>query len=170
MTTFNYPQIAGAVYQACTTYDQYLPQLSPDVAKSWAKVFKLSQLSAEDLLAGVDRVYAEFGSGYRPLPADIARAGRVIREERAQREGRDQLEAREAAIDARVAEHVAEIAAGKDLPVDVKFVRPGTNPLLVSCPHCKAPKWAPCTSHDGIPLRREPRYHQSRVDAVKASA
>jgi hypothetical protein len=167
---FNYPQIAAAVYQACTTYDQYLPQLSADVAKSWAKVFRHSRLSADDLLAGVDRVYVEHGAGYRPLPADIARAGRAIREDRAQREDREQLEQREQAIDARVAEHVAELAAAKELPADVKYERPGSNPLLVGCSHCKASRYQPCTTHDGIPLRREPRYHQARVDALKELA
>jgi hypothetical protein len=108
---FNYPQIAAAVYQSCTTYDQYLPQLAPDVAKSWAKVFRHSGLSVEDLLAGVDKVYLENGAGYRPLPADIARAGRAIREDRAQREGWAELEARQAANEAKVAEETRAIAA-----------------------------------------------------------
>lgn len=170
MMNFNYPQIAAAVYQACTTYDQYLPQLSADVAKSWAKVFKHSQLSADDLLAGVDKVYIEEGRGYRPLPADIARAGRAIREERGMREPDSVREAREEMLDARVAECVAELAAAKSLPVDVKFERAASKPLLVRCPHCKAHRHQPCTSREGIPLRREPRYHQSRVDAVKQAA
>jgi hypothetical protein len=169
MTVYNYAQIAGAVYQSCTTYDQYLPQLSADVARSWAKVFAYYHLGPEDLLAGVDRVYCDKGSGYRPLPADIAKAARTIREERAQREGPLELEVREQVIDARVADAVAKLAATKDLPADVKFQRPEFNPLLALCPHCKAQRYAPCTSHDGIPLRREPRYHQGRVDAVKAA-
>jgi hypothetical protein len=168
--TFNYPQIAAAVYQACTTYDQYLPQLSADVARSWAKVFAYYNLSPEDALAGVDMVYTDKGAGYRPLPADIAKAARSIREDRAQREGTDQLERREQFIDTRVAEQVAELAAAKDLPADVKYQRPDTNPLLVACPHCKASQYQPCTSHDGIPIRREPRYHPKRLEAMKANA
>lgn len=167
--TFNYPQIAAAAYQACTTYDQYLPQLSADVARSWAKVFAYYNLSPEDVLAGVDRVYADQGAGYRPLPADIAKAARAIRQDRTLREGPSEWEQREALIDARVAEHVAQVAAGKDLPADVKFERPEFNPLRVRCGHCKASRFQPCTTHDGIPLRREPRYHQSRVDAAKES-
>lgn len=168
--TFNYPQVAAAVYQSCTTYDQYLPQLSADVARSWAKVFEHSRLSVEDLLAGVDKIYTDNGAGYRPLPADIARAGRVIREDRAMRESDEERHQREAAIDARVAEAVAELAAAKDLPADVKYERPRSNPLRVKCSHCKASMFNPCTSIDGIPLRRAPRYHQARVDAAKQLA
>lgn len=167
--TYTHAQVAAAVYQACTTYDQYLPQLSPDVARSWSKVFAYYALSVEDLLAGVDQVYCDKGGGYRPLPADIAKAARGIRDDRAMREGPSEIEAREQVIDARVAEFVNELAAATELPDDVKYQRPESNPLLVSCPHCKASKFEPCTSHDGIPLRREPRYHQQRVDAAKAA-
>jgi hypothetical protein len=78
----NYSQIAAAVYHACCTYDQYLPALSPDVAMSWGKTFKHYKLSAEELLEGVDKAYQEHGSGYRPLPYDIAMAARAIRRER----------------------------------------------------------------------------------------
>lgn len=108
--TLNDAQIAAAIYQACTTYDQYLPQLSPEVARSWSKVFCYSGLSTADLLAGVDKVYLDNGSGYRPLPADIARAGRVIREDRVQREDRGQLEARQEANSVKVADEVRAIA------------------------------------------------------------
>lgn len=168
--TYNYAQVAAAVYQACTTYDQYLPQLSADVSRSWAKVFAYYNLSAEDLLAGVDQLYCEKGAGYRPLPADIAKCARSIRDDRAMREGPAEIEAREQVIDARVAEVVAELAAGKDLPAEVKYQRPESNPLLVTCPHCKATRFMPCTSRDAIPLRREPRYHQQRVDRAKVGA
>lgn len=98
----NYAQIAAAVYQACCTYDQYLPALSPEVAKSWGKPFAQYKLSAEDLLDGVDKVYAEHGSGYRPLPYDITMAARAIRRERAERESTEERHEREARLDARV--------------------------------------------------------------------
>lgn len=78
----NYSQMAAAVYQACTGYDQYLPQLSEQVAKSWGKTFAHYKLSIEDLMDGVDKVYQEHGSGYRPLPYDIAMAARAIRRDR----------------------------------------------------------------------------------------
>lgn len=97
----NYSQIAAAVYQACCTYDQYLPALSPQVATSWGKPFAKYKLSPEDLLDGVDKVYAEHGSGYRPLPFDIAMAARAIRAERTERESTAAREKREDRMDAR---------------------------------------------------------------------
>lgn len=103
-------QIAAAVYQACTTYDQYLPQLSPDVARSWSKVFLYYNLSVEDLLEGVDKVYTERGAGYRPLPADIAQAAKAIRSDRAQREGWPELEARQEAFNRKAADETQTIA------------------------------------------------------------
>lgn len=108
--TLTHAQIAAAIYQACTTYDQYLPQLSPDVARSWAKVFAYYNLDAEDLLAGVDRVYAGQGQGYRPLPADVAKAAREIRKERAEREGWTELEARQDANGRKVADEAEALA------------------------------------------------------------
>lgn len=98
----NYSQIAAAVYQACCTYDQYLPALSPEVAKSWGKPFEQYKLSVADLLKGVDKVYAEHGSGYRPLPYDIVQAARAIRRDRTERESTEEREEREARIDAKV--------------------------------------------------------------------
>lgn len=112
--TLNHAQIAAAVYQACTTYDQYLPQLSPEVARSWSKVFAYYNLEAEDLLAAVDKVYTENGAGYRPLPADIAKAAREIRKERAEREGWTELEARQDALSCKAAEEVRAVTAAFD--------------------------------------------------------
>src|ERR1700756_342896 len=131
----NYPQVAAAVYQACTQYDQYLPQLNSDVATAWAKVFAYYNLSPEDLLAGVDAIYRENGSGYRPLPGDIAKAAREIRQDRWQRTDEAQRSLREQRIDAKLAGVVAELAAGKGIPDDdVKYRRPTHNPLSVDCP------------------------------------
>jgi hypothetical protein len=110
--TLNWPQIAAAVYQACTTYDQYLPQLSADVARSWAKTFAYYDLTAATLLAGVDRVYAAHGAGYRPLPADIARAARDIRKDRAERETPSELDARHTGWESKAADDIRSIATG----------------------------------------------------------
>ena len=111
MTIPNYPQVAAAVYQVCTTYDQYLPQLSADVARSWAKVFAYYALTAEELIEGVDRLYADQGAGYRPLPADIAKCARALRREHAEREGWAELEARQDANSRKAADEMKGIAA-----------------------------------------------------------
>lgn len=78
----NYAQVAAAVYQACNHFDPYLPALSPELAKAWGRQFQKHNLSVDDLMAGVDRVYEEHGSGYRPLPKDITDAARSVRRER----------------------------------------------------------------------------------------
>jgi hypothetical protein len=139
MNNITWPQIAAAVYQACTNYDQYLPQLSADVARSWAKTFAYFDLKTDDLIGGVDRLYAEKGDGYRPLPADIARVARELRRERAEREPDEVLTARQEALAAKAKEDAAELAARKGLPVaEAKFRRPVSNHLRVACPWCHA--------------------------------
>jgi hypothetical protein len=114
--TLNDTQVAAAVYQACTTYDQFLPQLSKDVARSWAKVFAYYRLTPDELIAGVDKVYLDHGSGYRPLPADIANAARQLRRDRSERESDAERRAREDRIDQRVAQGVAMVAAACSIP------------------------------------------------------
>jgi hypothetical protein len=56
-------------------------------------------------MAGVTKMYADNGSGFRPLPKDLVDAARAIRRERAERESTEEREAREdrrdAALDAR---------------------------------------------------------------------
>lgn len=83
----NYAQIAAVVYQACNAYDPYLPPLSEELARAWGKQFEKFKLSADLLLRGVDRVYEEHGSGYRPLPKDISDAARAIRRDEDARSG-----------------------------------------------------------------------------------
>lgn len=82
MTEPNYAQIAAAVYQACNHFDPYLPALSADLARAWGRLFETGKFTVDDLLAAVDRVYSEHGSGYRPLPKDITDAARLIRDKR----------------------------------------------------------------------------------------
>ena len=83
MTAPNYAQIAAAVYQACNHFDPYLPPLSADLARAWGRQFERYQFTVEDLLAAVDKVYEDHGSGYRPLPKDISDAARYLRDKRA---------------------------------------------------------------------------------------
>ena len=83
MTAPNYAQIAAGVYQACNHYDPYLPALSADLARAWGRQFEKYRFTLEDLLAAVDKVYEDHGSGYRPLPKDISDAARYLRDKRA---------------------------------------------------------------------------------------
>lgn len=86
-TTAEYAVIAAGVYQACNHYDPYLPPLSEDLARAWGKAFERHDLAAELLLAAVDKVYAENGSGFRPLPKDLIDAARAIRKDHDDRNG-----------------------------------------------------------------------------------
>lgn len=100
MTTPNYPQIAALVYAKCAAYDPYLAEPSAETCMAWAEQFALYRLGVDDLLAGVTRIYAEHGSGYRPLPKDITDAARTIRRDRSERETDTERRAREDSRDA----------------------------------------------------------------------
>jgi len=168
---FNYPQIAAAVYQACTTYDQYLPQLSEDVARAWAKVFQRYGLTVEYLIRGVDAVYATRGNGYRPLPADIAEAARSIRQSEAMKESEEKRTARQEALAAKAAEDVDDLAARKGLPApdSRKFVRrPQPAEMRVKCPWCKAGPGKRCV----VPRTDSQLkgFHPSRSDLVREAS
>lgn len=89
----NYAQIAAAVYQACNHFDPYLPKLSVEMAQAWGRLFEKHRLTVGDLMAAVDKVYDEHGSGYRPLPKDLCDAARSIRAERAKSEVVDEIRA-----------------------------------------------------------------------------
>jgi hypothetical protein len=108
----NYQQIAAAVYQRCNHFDPYLPPLSPDLARAWGALFEKHRHSEADLLAGVETVYDEHGSGYRPLPADIIAATRRIRQDRYDRSDIHQRGAHEAICDAKGADTLKGIATG----------------------------------------------------------
>ncbi|GAB4716048.1 zinc finger domain-containing protein [Mycobacterium avium] len=173
--TINWPQTAANVYQACTAYDQYLPALSEDVARAWAKTFACYNLSLDDLLAGVDQQYATAPPGYRPLPGDIAQAARAIRRERTEAESDAERQAREdrrdAALEAknraRMADVVEAITQHASIPVAAhKSTRPQHNPLSVACPWCKATVARACTN---AATGNVTNPHPSRVEAYQAS-
>jgi hypothetical protein len=178
----SYQQIAAGVYQACTTYDQFLPPLSADMARSWAKVFAQYNLSPEDLVAGVDKVYAERGDGYRPYPADIAAAARAIRQDRYERSDIHQRGAHEAICDAKAAEKVTamvtELAGRKAIPAEDQsreFVRRSRGelptPLAVPCPYCHVGPGRWCVAQStGQPMRQGSGYHPGRADAAGAAS
>lgn len=69
-------------------------------------------MNAEQLLEAVDQVYQVNGSGYRPLPADIVKAGRLKRAEEAQKEDQAALEARQSVQERKAADEVQAVSAG----------------------------------------------------------
>jgi hypothetical protein len=91
------------------------------------------------------------------------------RRERWERESELERAMREAAIDAKVADVVREISAGKGIPDD-EISPPRDNPLRVGCPFCDASVGERCTAPSSKPGVRVPlraRAHPSRIDAAK---
>jgi hypothetical protein len=113
---------------------------------------------------------------FRECPGVWLEPGYIVAEVKRRRreawERRSELEReqREAAIDAKVADVVREIAAGKGIP-DEDLPSLGDNPLRVRCPWCNAGPGERCTSPSSkpgvrIPLVRQ-RAHPSRLAVVK---
>ncbi len=100
MTAKNYPQMAALVLAKCAAYDPYLTEPTKETCLAWAEQFERYDLDLPDLMAGVTRIYAENGSGYRPLPKDITDAARAGRSDRTQRESTAARQAREDQRDA----------------------------------------------------------------------
>jgi hypothetical protein len=165
---YNWPQIAAAVYQACIGYDQYLPKLDADVARAWGRVFAFYGLSTEDLLAGVDKLYREKVSGFRPLPGDIAAAARGIREDRLARLPLPELDAHYERVMERIAPKVIELPEARPANVQIRYRRPKINPMLVPCSHCHAPEGRACRAGASA-LMQGTRFHPSRSDAASVS-
>lgn len=99
-------------------------------------------------------------------PGHIHERVRAIRRDELEREPDEAREARQAALEAKVAEDVAELAASKGIPGPVKFRRPKANPLLVKCDRCRAGIGTPCT----IPgskdlLSKGGGFHPARIAA-----
>lgn len=168
--TDKYPEMAVAVYQMCSGYDQYMPKLSHDVALAWATAFRHYRLTFEDLAAAVHQLYRENGNtrGYpfRVQVADICSAARSIREDRLSRGSLADLNAHYEQVAQRIAPKVIEpakaICAG---PTARQISRPQINPLRVACPHCHAALGRPCTS-GGVDMRSN--FHPSRLKAIAA--
>jgi hypothetical protein len=162
----NYQQIAAAVYQRCNHFDPYLPPLSADLARAWGSLFAKHQLPEADALAGVDAVYDEHGSGYRPLPADIIAAARTIRQDRRMREPLEAAPTINEA-DPRLRAAVRELAAA--IPDDEQRFRLPTHdgPRWIPCPWppCRAPAGRRCfNTATKRPL--DAGYHPARIEAA----
>lgn len=120
----DYRQIAALALAKCAAYDPWFPKPSQALVDSWSEAIAKYKLGQYDVLAGVAKMYADNGSGFRPLPKDLTDAARAVRRERGERESEQERKAREDRYDAelaarnkdRLAALIAPIAESKGLP------------------------------------------------------
>lgn len=70
-------ETSALVLAKCASNDPWFPNPSEAIVIAWAEIFATSNLTREDLLAGVTRAYRTEDTGYRPLPASIVKHGRA---------------------------------------------------------------------------------------------
>lgn len=114
---------AALALAKCAAYDPWFPQPNPAAVAAWAEQIARYQLDLADVLAGVAKMYADNGSGFRPLPKDLTDAARAIRRDRAERETTAERQAREDHRDTayeaarkRLDADIARISAAKPVP------------------------------------------------------
>ena len=95
----DWKRIAALALAKCASYDPWFPKASEALVTSWAEQIARHELDPADVLAGVTKMYADNGSGFRPLPKDLTDAARSIRLERRQRQTAAEREAIEDARD-----------------------------------------------------------------------
>jgi hypothetical protein len=98
----DYRTTAALALAKCAAYDPWFPKPSQAIVESWAEQIERYELEAPDVLAGVAKMYADNGSGFRPLPKDLTDAARAIRRERTERESDDDRRSREDRRDAQL--------------------------------------------------------------------
>ena len=102
-------------------------------------------------------------------PGHIVERVKAMRRDELEREPAAALDARQKALERKVAADVAELAATKSVPLDeLKFRRPQSSALAVRCPWCRASVGNRCT----VPRTTQQlvEYHPSRIEAAKAVA
>lgn len=159
----------GAALGRGRLYDDKLGGADEGRIAAWAEAAEPYQLSHEDMLAAVTAYYTDTPDGRTMQVADLIRHARAIRRERAERESDRMRDARQAQIDARVAEHVAEITQILDAKYERASKRHGVNPLSVRCAWCHASPGDRCV----IPRTSQALkdgFHPSRVEAAEAKA
>lgn len=110
---------AAKALAKCAAYDPWFPQPNRATVAAWAEQIDRWNLGIEDVLAGVTKMYADNGSGFRPLPKDLVDAARAIRADRTQRESRAEREAREDRRDAELEQrNVAALVSGFGKSID----------------------------------------------------
>lgn len=96
----DYRQTAALALAKCAAYDPWFPKASQAIVDSWAEQIERYELEVPDVLAGVAKMYADNGSGFRPLPKDLTDGARAVRRERTERESDAERQAREDRRDA----------------------------------------------------------------------
>lgn len=110
---------AARALAKCAAYDPWFPQPNRLTVGAWAEQIDRWKLDLPDILAGVVKMYADNGSGFRPLPKDLVDAARAIRADRTQRESAAEREAREDRHDAELERrNVAALTAGFGKSID----------------------------------------------------
>jgi hypothetical protein len=100
-------------------------------------------------------------------PGHVVQRVRAARRDRLEREPDEMREARQKALEAKVAEDIAELAESKGLG-DVTFQRPGRDsPLTVKCPWCRADVGDRCVIPHTQPEQKMRRFHPSRKELVQ---
>lgn len=80
----DYHQIAALALAKCAAYDPWFPKASQAIVDSWAEQIERYKFDLPTVLKGVTKMYADNGSGFRPLPKDLTDAARAIRSAEAQ--------------------------------------------------------------------------------------
>jgi len=158
---------AKAVLAKCAAYDPWFPHPSGATVLAWAEEIEATNLTADDLLAGVTDVYRTHGGGFKAFIADVIEAACKIREDRFQRQQLSDIEAHNDDLDAkrRIFELCDTFGETKSVNRALKYQRPKHNPLTVPCTYCRASIGRHCTS--GRHTMR--RYHDSRIEAAYAA-
>lgn len=78
----DYHQIAAQALAKCAAYDPWFPQPNRATVDAWAEQIGRYRLELADVLDGVTKMYADNGSGFRPLPKDLTDAARAVRRDR----------------------------------------------------------------------------------------
>jgi hypothetical protein len=154
------------VFKLAAILDDRLAQADRNRVAAWAEQVHRHNLAEPDLLDGLQAFYD--GPSERPIGVgDLIHHARIAKRDRLEREPDEMREARQVQLDARIADQIAEITAGKTVP---EFTRPsarhGANPLSVRCPWCNAGVGQHCavpqTSH-----RPAGGAHPSRIEAAQ---
>lgn len=117
----DYRQTAALALAKCAAYDPWFPKASQAIVDSWSEQIERYELGVPDVLDGVAKMYADNGSGFRPLPKDLTDAARAVRKDRTERESTAARQAREDSRDAelnrrRLAAIVDGVAQRKAIP------------------------------------------------------
>lgn len=92
--------VAAKALAKCAAYDPWFPKPDPMAVDAWAEQMDRYDVTMEEALAGVTRMYDENGSGFKPLPRDLIRAIRAERNSRP--ETQVEIDARNLANDQRL--------------------------------------------------------------------